>query len=1189
MAICLSFIFTSVVKAQLSDGSIAPDWTLNDLNGNTHHLYGELSAGKTAFIDFSATWCGPCWGYHVQGNMKTIYNNYGPDGTDEARVYYLEAAGNTNEACLYGPSGCVGGTQGDWVTGTPYPIMHLEGSDLSIASDYQIAFYPTVYAVLPNQQTYEIGQASVSTMENWIQSGNLDIQFSAVEQPVCSEDGYLFAQVTGGYGNVSLSWSNGVTGAENPNIGAGEYTVTATDQNNVSVSKTYVLENGNPEIVLEEANVSNISCNGLEDGEISILAGGGSGGFSYSWDTGETSDLLTQLAAGTYTVTITDAIGCTKTESFEIVEPDILEVSAEAEMATCGQSDGTISIIAFGGFQPFTYDIGTGETWDSDYITQVAPGTYTVTVTDAGGCTESTTVTVETTGGPNTSIQAGATELNCSTTSITLDGSGSDIAGNTVQWTKDGVNFSTDATISVTEAGTYVLSITDANGCVGTQSSTITANNNTPVANAGQDKILDCTNTSVSLSGAMSTSGSYQWTTADGNIVGASNTESITVDAPGTYTLTLTNADGTCTDTDVAVVTEDTAVPTAAIQASQPELNCAVTSLTLDAMGSDLEGNTVAWTKGGAAFSSESAITVTEPDTYTLTIMDPNGCSASETITVPFVSTAEAGAGAELSCTQSTAVLSGQASAQATYSWTTEDGNIVSGANTLTPTVDKPGSYVMTVTWIDGECSAWDTAVVTGTTEAPDVNIAATGGLTCTESQVTLAGSSAGSDLQYAWTDGDGNDLGTASSINTTAAGTYTLTVTNPNTGCVGTQEVTVTENTTPPTMDAGEGVQITCTDGSPVLAGASVTGDGNFTYMWTTSDGNIVGGANTLTPEVDASGTYTLTVTNTDNGCVSTDVATVSEFINTPISNYTSSTTDKTAQFTSDAGGENITYAWNFGDGNTSTDSNPSHTYAEYGTYDVCLTISNECGSDEKCTSITMSSYNVFSSAAIVPVTCHGGSDGSIDVTVSDESLVSSYLWNNGATTQDISNLEAGTYELVMTSSDNLTQTVSFVVEQPTILAVTSETNEDEGSIDLSIDGGVSPYTVSWSNGETTEDLTGLSTGTYVATVTDANGCTTTHEVTIVKSSVEDIDEVDFIDVYPNPVNNNLYIDIDLATTTDVDVKIYNMVGALVHQELHTSSTKNITIDMQERTTGSYILVLTTSEESYKKMFIKN
>lgn len=163
----LSILVSSsvVASAQLAEGTIAPNFTATDLNGTSWTLYDILNSNKTVFMDVSATWCAPCWSFHNSHLLKDLYTQYGPTGTNEAVVLFVEGDPLTTSVDLNGMIGTTTPTKGNWVAGTPYPIL----DNASIADLYQISSFPTLFAICPDKKVHELPVGiSVAAMSEYI-------------------------------------------------------------------------------------------------------------------------------------------------------------------------------------------------------------------------------------------------------------------------------------------------------------------------------------------------------------------------------------------------------------------------------------------------------------------------------------------------------------------------------------------------------------------------------------------------------------------------------------------------------------------------------------------------------------------------------------------------------------------------------------------------------------------------------------------------------------------------------------------------------------------------------------------------------------------------------------------------------------------------------------------------------------
>ncbi len=130
-------------NAQIADGSMAPDFTATDINGNVHTLSEYLAEGKTVILDISATWCGPCWNFHNSHVLDKFYKTYGEEGSDDVVVLFVEGDASTTDADLHGTGT---NTWGDWTAGSDYAII----DDASISALYQLEFFPTVMRICPD-------------------------------------------------------------------------------------------------------------------------------------------------------------------------------------------------------------------------------------------------------------------------------------------------------------------------------------------------------------------------------------------------------------------------------------------------------------------------------------------------------------------------------------------------------------------------------------------------------------------------------------------------------------------------------------------------------------------------------------------------------------------------------------------------------------------------------------------------------------------------------------------------------------------------------------------------------------------------------------------------------------------------------------------------------------------------------
>lgn len=281
-------------------------------------------------------------------------------------------------------------------------------------------------------------------------------------------DGSLIALANGGASGFSYQWSNGATTDNIGNLSAGTYTVTVTDINNCTTQASATITE--PAALSLTASITGVSCNGEDNGSITVMVSGGTFPYLFHWNNGSNASSIANLSAGSYTVTVTDSKLCESMATYTITEPPLLNVHvATTDASSDVAADGTAEAIAEGGKAPYSYLWSTGAT--TPKITGLTAGNYSVTVTDANGCKKVSTITIQGKECLLTVVSSG-TSVTCAGLE---DGSATAIpANNTGNAEYLWSNGATTQTISGLAPGGYSVIVTDNIGCTATTTITIT-------------------------------------------------------------------------------------------------------------------------------------------------------------------------------------------------------------------------------------------------------------------------------------------------------------------------------------------------------------------------------------------------------------------------------------------------------------------------------------------------------------------------------------------------------------------------------------------------------------------------------------------------------------------------------------------------------------------------------------------
>lgn len=782
---------------------------------------------------------------------------------------------------------------------------------------------------------------------------------------------------------ISFSWTGpgGFTAnTAQPSVNtAGDYILTVLNTLNGCSKKDTVQIASNQ--VLPNASAGADSIITCAQPSVTLIGSASSNGpnFTATWSgpgingTNSTSYNPVVDQQGTYNLLITNITsGCTATDQV-LVDINTALPTANAgndDQLTCTTTTG-ITLNGSGVPATVTYlwagpGIGANnETLPNPTVTQ--PGTYDLVVTNPiNGCTATDQVVV--TQDANVPSAAGGPDqvLNCSVTTVDFDGSGSTAgAGITYNWSGPGIsglNVSAQSPTGLTVPGTYNLTVTNTNNnCVNTDVVVIVIDTVAPTANAGNPLTLNCFNNAIdTLDATASSLGSIFSLTWTGPGINAGNQNSpnpVINNEPGLYSLVVTNTDNTCTASDQVNVTANLAVPTADAGADQI-IDCVTTSTSIGGSSSSGANFTYLWTGPAIDATNETLATpnIDQPGTYTIVVTDNvNGCTASNDVVVnsdAVYPTALAGNDGLLTCANPNATLDGSASSTGVGFQVLWTGPGINAGNQdqPAPNVALPGTYILAITNTTNSCITRDTVVVDENVAVPATSAGLDLILDCQTTSATLDGSlsDVSPSIVYLWT-GPGINASNQNDQNPPIdqPGTYDLVVTDNANGCSDTDQVVVTQDNVIPTAAAGSDMLITCANLTQTLNGSGSSSGPLFTYVWE-GPGINSGNFDDQSPTVDASGTYTVTVENTQNHCTATDVVFVDLDKTPPLTaagpdgTLTCAATNVQLDATQSASGANISFMWS-GPGITPGDeTSATPTVNTAGVYVLTVTDAN-------------------------------------------------------------------------------------------------------------------------------------------------------------------------------------------------------------------------------------------------------
>jgi gliding motility-associated-like protein len=616
--------------------------------------------------------------------------------------------------------------------------------------------------------------------------------FNTVDPNCGATDGEINPVVVGGTAPYTYTINSAISSIPFTGLGAGSYTIEVTDANGCTESSIVDLQDvGNITLI---TTITDASCGNTCDGMVTVTPPGVISNYTFAWSNSTTNDTLMNACAGSYTVTVTDInTGCTGIETVTVGSPPAIAIDfINVVNPSCGFADGSIEASASGGAGNFTYDWGGG--LNTALISNLPVGTYTVTVTDASGCTEEASIPLSNVGAPviSTSATPASCDSSCTgTATVTVPSTGGPY---TIQWSTNPGD--TDPVVSNVCPGLVSVTVTDPSGCIAVDTTFISVPDGIEATLVAIDNTPCQGNCTGSISANVTTGTppfTYAW-----SIPGETGA-SVNGLCAGTYTVTISSSDACEAVLSTTIIDN----PPLDVQVTNVDFATCATS-TDGAINISVTGGespyTYNWESNGFTSNLPNLANIL-PGEYRLTVSDVSGCQILDTIQVDTLINLEVSVDDTVVCGSNVSVtLEADVSTNATtvsYQWF-DGGNPLGTDSTQSVTIFNAGDTMFFSVQVVGDgCTAIDTArvisVAPPSAEAgPDTSIV--------RGETVMIGGSPTTDDEFAtvqWTPGGSLDDSSAENPMASPDKTtvFIVEVTNSE-GCISTDQMTMTVDT---------------------------------------------------------------------------------------------------------------------------------------------------------------------------------------------------------------------------------------------------------------------------------------------------------------------------------------------------------------------------------------------------------